>query len=119
MPVRPRIEGSDRMTGSMRSVPTRNPMLYHPLAHQPARRTPRVGVSYSIILLIVGVAAIVVGVLYLTQPVHSLPTFFPGYAAHVVSKHTNRGYAGIALGAVLVIVAFVVALTGPRRRSLS
>jgi type II secretory pathway pseudopilin PulG len=37
----------------------------------------------------------------------------------VVSKHTKRGYAGIALGAVLVIVAFVVALTGPRRRSLS
>ncbi len=41
-----------------------------------------------------------------------------GYAAHVVSKHTNRGYAGIALGAVLVIVAFVAALTGPRRRAL-
>jgi len=73
----------------------------------------------AIILLIVGVAAIVAGVLYLTQPAHSLPTFFPGYAAHVVSKHTNRGYAGIALGAVLVIVAFVVALTGPRRRALS
>ncbi len=69
-----------------------------------------------IVLLIVGVAAIVVGVLYLTQPAHSLPTFFPGYAAHVVGKHTKRGYAGIALGAVLVIVSFVVALTGPRRR---
>jgi type II secretory pathway pseudopilin PulG len=37
----------------------------------------------------------------------------------VVSKHTKRGYAGIALGAVLLIVAFVVALTGPRRRALS
>ena len=73
----------------------------------------------ALILLIVGIAAVVAGVLYLTQPAHSLPTFFPGYAAHVVSKHTNRGYAGIALGAVLVIVAFVVALTGPRRRSLS
>ena len=73
----------------------------------------------AIILLIVGIAAVVAGVLYLTQPAHSLPTFFPGYAAHVVSKHTHRGYAGIAFGAVLVIVAFVVALTGPRRRALS
>ena len=72
----------------------------------------------AIILLIVGVAAIVAGVLYLTQPAHSLPTFFPGYAAHVVSKHTHRGYAGIAFGAVLIIVAFVVASTG-RRRALS
>jgi 4-hydroxybenzoate polyprenyltransferase len=73
----------------------------------------------AIILLIVGVAAIVAGVLYITQPAHSLPTFFPGYAAHVVSKHTHRGYAGIALGAVLIIVAFVVASTGRRRRALS
>jgi hypothetical protein len=70
----------------------------------------------AIILLIVGVAAIAAGVVYLTQPAHSLPTFFPGYAAHVVSKHTKRGYAGIALGVVLVIIAFVLGLTGPRRR---
>ena len=57
----------------------------------------------------------VAGVLYLTQPAHSLPTFFPGYAARVVAKHTKRGYAGIALGAVLVIVASVVAFTGARQ----
>jgi hypothetical protein len=63
----------------------------------------------AIILFIVGVAAIAAGVLYLTQPAHSLPTFFPGYAAHLVGKHPKRGYAGIALGAVLVIVAFVAA----------
>ena len=56
------------------------------------------------------------GVLYLTQPAHSLPTFFPGYAAHVVTKHTRRGYAGIAVGAVLVIIAFVLGLTSPSRR---
>ena len=73
----------------------------------------------AIILLVVGVAAVVAGVLYLTQPANSLPTFFPGYAAHVVGKHMKRGYAGVALGAVLVIVAFAVALTGPRRRSVS
>jgi uncharacterized membrane protein HdeD (DUF308 family) len=68
------------------------------------------------ILVIVGVAAIVAGVLYLTQPAHSLPTFFPGYAAHVVGKHRNRGYAGIAFGTVLIIIALVVGFTGSRRR---
>lgn len=73
----------------------------------------------AIIILVIGVAAIVTGVLYLTQPANSLPSFFPGYAAHVVGKHTHRGYAGVAFGAVLVIVSFVVALTGPRRRALS
>jgi len=61
----------------------------------------------AIILLIVGIAAVVAGVLYLTQPAHSLPTFFPGYAAHVVSKHTKRGYAGIALAPCSSSFAFV------------
>ncbi len=67
------------------------------------------------VLLIVGAAAVAAGVLYLTEPAHSLPTFFPGYAAHVAGKHKNRGYAGIALGAVLIVIALVVALTGRRR----
>ena len=65
-----------------------------------------------IILLILGVAAIAAGVLYVTQASHSLPTFFPGYAAHVVSKHSKRGYAGIALGVVFLIAALVVAFRG-------
>jgi hypothetical protein len=68
------------------------------------------------ILLVVGAAAIAAGVLYLTQPAHSLPTFFPGYAAHVVGKHRNRGDAGVAFGALLVIIALVVGFTGSRRR---
>lgn len=67
------------------------------------------------ILLVIGAAAIAAGVVYVTEPAHSLPTFFPGYAAHVIGKHKNRGYAGIALGAVLVVIAIAVALTGGRR----
>jgi 4-hydroxybenzoate polyprenyltransferase len=72
-----------------------------------------------VILLIVGAAAIVAGVLYLTQPVHSLPTFFPGYAAHSLGKAKKHGYAGIAAGAVLVIIALVVGMTGSRSRRSS
>jgi hypothetical protein len=70
-----------------------------------------------IVLLVVGVAAIVAGVLYLTQSAQSLPTFFPGYVAHALGKHTKRGYAGVALGAVLVIVALVVEFGRPPRRA--
>jgi amino acid permease len=69
-----------------------------------------------IALLVVGVAAIVVGVLYLTQSAQSLPTFFPGYVAHALGKHTKRGYAGVALGVVLVIIALVLEFgPSPRR----
>jgi hypothetical protein len=70
----------------------------------------------AVILLIVGVAAIAAGLLCLTQPAHLLPTFILGYAAHVIGKHPKPGYAGISLGAVLVIIALVVALSGSRRR---
>ena len=72
----------------------------------------------AVVLLTVGVVALVVGFLYITQPAHSLPSFFPGYVAHGLGKHTKRGYAGIALGALLVVLAFILALSGPRRRPL-
>lgn len=72
--------------------------------------------ALAIVLVIVGIAAIVVGVLYLTQPAHSLPTFFPGYVAHAVGKHSKRGYAGIAFGGVLVLIAVVVVFSGSRQQ---
>jgi hypothetical protein len=54
--------------------------------------------------------------LYLTQSAQSLPTFFPGYAAHALGKRTKRGYAGVALGVVLVIIALVLEFgRSPRR----
>ncbi|MFZ2056521.1 MAG: hypothetical protein WAV54_03830 [Acidimicrobiales bacterium] len=55
----------------------------------------------AVILLIVGVAAIAAGVLYLRQRAHLPLTFILGYAAHVVGKLPKHGYAGISLGAVL------------------
>jgi len=81
--------------------------------HEPVRR------FLAIILLIAGVAAIVAGLVYLTEPANLLPSFFPGYAAQVVSKDSNHGYEGIVLGAVFIIAAFVVAFTRPRRRPFS
>lgn len=68
------------------------------------------------ILIIVGAAAIAAGVVYLTQPAHSLPTFFPGYSARLTGKYPHRGYAGIGVGVVLLVIALLVAATGLRRR---
>lgn len=66
---------------------------------------------------LVGVAAIVAGVLYLVVPAHSLPTFMPGYLAHATGKHPKRAYVCFGAGAVLIIAAIVIGMVGkPRRR---
>lgn len=67
----------------------------------------------KIVLVVLGILAIVVGVVYLREPIHSLPSFFPGYAAHGVGFHHIRGYIAIAVGVVLLILA---AVTGRSRR---
>jgi len=73
--------------------------------------------TVAVVILIIGVLAIVAGAIYLTQPAHALPSFFPGYAAHLAGKHPKRGYAGIAVGIVLVVVAFMAGVSGSRRRA--
>jgi hypothetical protein len=72
----------------------------------------------AVVIVIVGVLGIIVGILYLTQPAHALPSFFPGYAAHVAGKHPHRGIAAIAVGAVVIVIGLVVGLTGRRQRRL-
>ena len=51
------------------------------------------------------ILAVVVGVIYLVEPIHSLPSFFPGHAPRGTSHHHIRGYIAIAVGVVLVILA--------------
>jgi hypothetical protein len=71
-----------------------------------------------ILLLVVGIVAVVVGVIYVVEPVHSLPSFFPG--ATSVGKglrhHDTRGYLAIGVGVVLIIIAAVAGLARRRRR---
>lgn len=68
----------------------------------------------GILIVIVGVLALVVGILYLTQPSHSLPTFFPGYGAHISGKRPVRGIVAVLVGAVLMVIGAVAAATGRR-----
>jgi len=60
-----------------------------------------------VILVVLGILAVVVGIVYLVEPIHSLPSFFPGHAAHGRGHHHIRGYLAIAVGIVLVILAVV------------
>jgi hypothetical protein len=67
----------------------------------------------AVLLVVLGILAIVAGVIYLTEPVHSLPSFFPGHAAHGNVHHHIRGYIAIAAGIILIILA---AAAGRSRR---
>jgi hypothetical protein len=66
-----------------------------------------------IVLLVLGILAVVVGIIYLVEPVQSLPSFFPGYASHGHIHHHTRGYIAIAVGIILLIIA---AIAGRSRR---
>jgi NADH:ubiquinone oxidoreductase subunit 5 (subunit L)/multisubunit Na+/H+ antiporter MnhA subunit len=64
------------------------------------------------VLVVLGILAVAVGVIYLVEPVHSLPSFFPGHAAGNVHHHT-RAYIAIAIGIILFVIA---AVAGRSRR---
>jgi len=64
---------------------------------------------------IVGIALIVVGVIYIALNEHDIPSFFPGHVSHPASHHhVKHGIAAILLG--LACLAFAWFRTGPRHR---
>lgn len=67
-----------------------------------------------IILVVLGVLALAAGIIYYVEPAKSLPTFFPGQAPHLKGHRTTRGLAGIIAGAVLLIIAVIIARGGRR-----
>ena len=66
-----------------------------------------------VVLVVFGILALVAGIIYLVEPIHSLPSFFPGHAAHGQVHHHIRGYIAIVVGIVLLIIA---AVAGRSRR---
>jgi hypothetical protein len=69
----------------------------------------------AVVLVVVGILAIVAGIIYLVEPIHSLPSFFPGHAAHGNTHHHIRGYIAIIVGIILLIIAVVAGRS--RRRA--
>jgi hypothetical protein len=68
----------------------------------------------GVVLIVVGILAIALGVLYLTQTAGHLPTFVPGYIANAKGRHTTRGVFGIALGIVFVVIGGLTYARGRR-----
>ena len=67
---------------------------------------------------LVGLALIVVGVIYIALNEHDIPSFFPGHVSHPASHHhVKHGIAAILLG--LACLAFAWFRTGPRERTAS
>jgi heme A synthase len=73
----------------------------------------------AIVIAVVGILAIVTGVIYYTEAARDLPSFFPGHIPSNSGHHfhrKNRGIAGIVFGAVLLLIALGVAVMGRRAR---
>ena len=60
-----------------------------------------------VVLVVLGILAVVAGIIYLVEPIHSLPSFFPGHAPHGQGHHHIRGYIAIVVGIILLIIAAV------------
>ena len=66
-----------------------------------------------VVLVVLGILAVIVGIIYLAESTSSLPSFFPGHTARGNGHHHIRGYIAIAVGIVLLIIA---AVSGRSRR---
>jgi uncharacterized RDD family membrane protein YckC len=63
--------------------------------------------------VIVGVALIVVAVIYWAEPAKSLPGFFPGHQSGSGHHHTKHGIASFLVG--LAVLAFAWFQSAPRK----
>lgn len=68
----------------------------------------------AVIVGIVGLLALAVGIVYFVVPAHSLPSFM-GTIAHSNGHRAKRGVGAVVVGAVLVVVAVVMAVVGGNR----
>jgi uncharacterized membrane protein YedE/YeeE len=74
------------------------------------------------VLAVVGILAIVAGVMYFTIPARDLPSFFPGHLPSNSIHHfhrKSRGVAGVIFGAVVLAVAAGMAYVSRRDRTRS
>jgi hypothetical protein len=73
------------------------------LTKLPAVRTGR---GLVLLALLVGLALIVVAVVYWVEPAKSLPSFFPGHQAGSTHHHFKHGIAAFLLGLAVLVFAW-------------
>jgi uncharacterized membrane protein HdeD (DUF308 family) len=69
----------------------------------------------TIAAVVIGIALIVVGVIYWVEPAHSLPGFFPGHEGGSSHHHVKHGIAAFLLG--LACLAFAWFSSGPKTKT--
>jgi hypothetical protein len=76
----------------------------------PAMRNDRLLVALAVI---VGIALIVIAIVYWVEPAKSLPSFFPGHQAGSAHHHVKHGIAAFFVGLAALVFAWF--RTGPKR----
>jgi hypothetical protein len=76
----------------------------------PAMRNDRLLVASAVI---VGLALIVIAIVYWVEPARSLPGFFPGHQAGSAHHHVKHGIASFFVGLAALVFAWF--RTGPKR----
>jgi hypothetical protein len=76
----------------------------------PPMRNDRLLVALAVI---VGIALIVIAIVYWVEPAESLPSFFPGHQAGSTHHHVKHGIAAFFVGLAALVFAWFK--TGPNR----
>ena len=59
-----------------------------------------------VLAIVLGVALIVVGIVYFVEPASSLPSFFPGHEAGSAHHHVKHGIAAVLVGLACLVFAW-------------
>jgi hypothetical protein len=82
----------------------------YPVRMLPPMRNDRLLVALAVI---VGIALIVIAIVYWVEPAKSLPSFFPGHQAGSGHHHVKHGIAAFFVGLAALVFAWF--RTGPKR----
>jgi hypothetical protein len=69
--------------------------------------------NLAALAVVLGIALVVVAVIYWVEPAKSLPSFFPGHQAGSNHHHTKHGIASFLVGLACFVFAWFN--TGPKR----
>jgi NADH:ubiquinone oxidoreductase subunit 6 (subunit J) len=81
----------------------------------PTRRNAPLVITVA--LLVLGIALIIVSVVYFTRTAADLPSFFPGYQAGSAHHHSKHGVVALILGLLALAGAWISLGTKPAQTS--
>jgi hypothetical protein len=67
----------------------------------------------GVVLAIIGVLAIIIGIIYVAEPASSLPSFIPGHIAGSTGHHPLHAIAAFVVGVILLVVGGFTAFRKP------